>query len=638
MMRWRQRGLRFNLSLGISLILLAILGVSFVVAAGYIRNQLWLRETQAASNLNAMAATLLEDAMMVGRKDQIQQAIEALGTSVGGQIDSIAIYDDDAILTAFATGFPGGRNIQRQSVDVGVNDPSCWGCHQLAPQDRPSLIVVELEGKQVVRNVVPLYNEPRCQTCHGTGQAVLGDSIVDIEMDQYKRAVTTVILGLGSGITITIGLVIFALYQLLQRVVLRPLEGLVDVTQSVVQGDLRQEVDIVAEDEVGKLGIAFNTMTRQLRELVTNLESRVQERTMDLEQRTAYLEASAEISRRAAIVLDPNVLIQQIVDLIKEQFGLYYVGLFLVDKNQEWAVLRAGTGKEGAAMLASQHRLKIGEGMIGWCISNAQARIAQDEGEDAVRFNNPFLPETHTEGAIPMRSRGRVLGALTVQSRMAAAFNQDTITVFQTMADQIATALDNAQLFAESQAALKAQRRAYGELTRQGWQNLLQARPDLVAFVSQQSAIQPVPQTWSPDMVTASQNGQIVRSDDKTIAIPIVLRDQVLGVVRLRKNESDGKWTDEEIGLMDTLVDQLESALETARLYEDTQKAAARERLVTEISSKIRASNDPQEMLQTAVLELRTALQAHRAQIVFNPPSSTLQADDDVPEFKPILE
>lgn len=637
MMRWRQRGLRFNLSLGISLILLVILGVSFMIAARYIRNQLWLRETQAASNLNAMASTLLEDAMMVGRKDQIQQAIEALGKSVGGQIDSIAIYDDNAILTAFATGFPGGRAIQRQSVEVDISDPTCWECHQLPPDERPSLVVVELEGKQVVRNVVPLYNEPRCQTCHGTGQSILGDSIVDIEMDQYKQAVTTVTLGLGFGITIAIGLVIYALYQLLQRVVINPLEGLVDVTQSVVQGDLRQEVEIVAQDEVGKLGMAFNSMTRQLREMVTNLETRVQERTMDLEQRTAYLEASAEISRRATTVLDPNVLIQQIVDLIKEQFGLYYVGLFLVDQNQEWAILSAGTGAEGTAMLASQHRLKIGEGMIGWCISNAQARIAQDVGEDAVRFNNPFLPETRTEGAIPLRSRGRVLGALTVQSRMAAAFNRDTITVFQTMADQIATALDNAQLFAESQSALEAERRAYGELTRDAWQKLLQARPDLGVIVSQHSAIQAVPQSWSPEMVAASQDGQIVRADDKTIAIPIVLRDQVLGVVRLRKNDSNGKWTEEEIGLMDTLVDQLESALESARLFEDSQKQAARERLVTEITSKIRATNDPQEMLQTAVFELRQALQAHRAQIVINPPSNTPPPDGDLPEFKPII-
>ncbi len=638
MMRWRQRGLRFNLSLGISLILLVILGVSFVVAARYIRDQLWLRETQTASNLNAMAATLIEDSMMVGRKDQIQQAIEELGQSVGGQIDSIAIYDDDAVLTAFATGFPGGRTIQRQSVEIDVTDPTCWECHQLPAEERPELVVVNLEGKQVVRNVVPLYNEPRCQTCHGTGLAVLGDSIVDIEMDQYKQTVNTVILGLGLGIVIAILLVIFTLYRLLQQVVIKPIEGLVDMTQSVVQGDLRQEVDILAEDEVGKLGMAFNAMTRQLREMVTNLETRVEERTMDLQQRTDYLEASAEISRRASTVLDPDSLIKQIVDLIKEQFGLYYVGLFLVDQTHQWAILTAGTGEEGKAMLANQHRLRINEGMIGWCISNAQARIAQDVGGDAVRFNNPFLPETRTEAAIPLRSRGRVLGALTVQSQLEAAFNRDTITVFQTMADQIATALDNAQLFSESRAALEAERRAYRELTRQAWQNLLQTRSDLGVLVSQQAAIQPVPKNWSPEMLAASQNGQIVQADDKTIVIPIVLRDQVLGVVRLQKNESDGKWTREEIGLMDTLVDQLESALESARLFEGTQKQAARERLVTEITSKIRATNDPQEMLQTAVLELKQALQAHRAQIVFNPPSHDHPPDDDVPEFKPIIE
>lgn len=456
------------------------------------------------------------------------------------------------------------------------------------------MATINLEGLEVIRNVVPLYNEPRCQTCHGTGQTVLGDSIVDIQLDQYQQAVTTVTIGLGFGIALSITVVAYVLLLLVRRIVLSPLDDMVDITEAVVQGDLEQAVQPKSSDEVGKLGTAFNSMTRQLRGLIGSLEQRVHERTRDLKLRTDYLEASAEVSQAAATVLDPDVLIQQIVDLIQERFGLYYVGLFLVGQNNEWAILRAGTGDAGIIMLESGHRLKVGDGMIGWCIANAQARIASDVGDDAVRFDNPNLPETRSECALPMRSRGQVIGALTVQSKEPVAFNQDTITVLQTMADQVAIALENAQLYVESQNALEAERRAYGILNQDAWQEVLRSRDHIGVLASSDFGIQPPSKDWTPEMVEASQNGELVRPDDRTIAIPIILRDQILGVVRLQKNEGETGWTDDEMELMDTLVDQLEVALESARLFSDTQRSAARERLVTEITTKIRSNVDPQ--------------------------------------------
>jgi len=615
---WKQRGLRFKLSLGISLTLLIILGISFWGAANYITAQLWQRETQTARNLNAITATLLEDAMMAGHKDNIQEAIETMGKSVGGHIDSIAVYDDQSVLTSFATGFPGGRAVSYESLAIEVSDPGCWDCHRFPPSERPAMTVVNVEGKDVIRNVVPLYNKQRCQTCHGTGQSVLGDSIVDLRLDQYQQAVTTVIAGLGLGIAAAIFLVGFVLFRLLRRIVLSPMGELINGTQAIVSGNLNHVVLLNTQDEVGQLSSAFNIMTERLRDLVSSLEQRVEERTRDLAQRTAYLEASAEVSQRASSVLDPRVLIQQIVDLIRDRFDLYYVGLFMVDEKREWANLVAGTGEAGQLMLQRNHRLKVGEGMIGWSIANSQARIAQDVGEDAVRFNNPHLPETRTEAALPLRSRGRVLGAISVQSLVPAAFNQDTITVLQTMSDQVATALDNAQLFAASQAALEAERRAYGELSREAWQEHLRSQKDLGIISSSVGELSLSPKEWTPEMKEAGKTGKIVKAGKGTIAVPIILRDQALGVVRLRKNEGEGDWSGEEIGLIETLVDQLELAVESARLYTDTQKMAARERLVTEITTKIRATTDPQVMLQTAITELRQALSVKQAQVILD--------------------
>ena len=198
------------------------------------------------------------------------------------------------------------------------------------------------------------------------------------------------------------------------------------------------------------------------------------------------------------------------------------------------------------------------------------------------------------------------------------------------MADQVAIALENAQLYRESQTALETERRAYGILSQEAWQELLRTRSLMGVLASSDLGIQPPSKQWTPDMIEASQIGEIVRPDEHTISIPIILRDQILGVVRLQKDEGETGWTDGEIELMDTLVDQLEVALENARLYSDIQRSAARERLVTEITTKIRTNVDPQSMLRTAIIELRQALQANRAQ-VFLPPLNrgSLPGDDN---------
>jgi GAF domain-containing protein len=372
-------------------------------------------------------------------------------------------------------------------------------------------------------------------------------------------------------------------------------------------GDLDAPLPPASGDEVGSLTTSFGDMAAQLSDLISTLEQRVADRTRDLEQRSAYLAAAAEVGRAAASILDMEALIQQVVDLIKNRFDLYYVGLFLVDEVGEWAGLRAGTGEAGRVMLARGHRINLGEGMIGWSIANAEARVALDVGEDAVRFVNPDLPDTRSEAALPLRSRGRVLGALTVQSSEEAAFDQDTIVVLQTMADQVAVALDNADLFTQGQAALEAERRAYGELSREAWAQMVRTRPDL-GYLCNPQGIHAVESQLRPEMVQASQAGQTVQADGPTVAIPIKVRDHVAGVVRLRKPDDTGEWTAEEVALMETLTDQLGVALESARLYQDTQRRAARERLTSQVTARMREVLDMETVLKTAVQEVRQAL------------------------------
>jgi GAF domain-containing protein/HAMP domain-containing protein len=395
---------------------------------------------------------------------------------------------------------------------------------------------------------------------------------------------------------------------------------LVDLTETATRiscGEMDLQAAAGGPVEVSSLAEAFNSMTTQLRQILGDLEKRVAERTLDLERQSAYLQASADVGRAATSILEIDRLIGQVVELIRERFSLYYVGLFLVDSAGEWAVLRAGTGAAGQAMLARGHRLKVGGGsMIGWSIANAQARVALEAGEDAVRLATAELPDTRSEAALPLRSRGRVLGAVTVQSSWPGAFDETVIAVLQAMADQVAVAIDNARLFAESQAAAETARRAYGEVSRRDWSELLGTRPHWGYRYANQS-VAPAEKTWRPEMLEAIQVGEMSESNTgkPTLAMPLRVRDHVVGALRFSKGEEGSKWTADEIVLIETLTEQLGVALESARLYQDTQRRAARERLVNEITARIRSSTTLEAVLNSAVREIGHLVEANYAAI-----------------------
>lgn len=202
------------------------------------------------------------------------------------------------------------------------------------------------------------------------------------------------------------------------------------------------------------------TARKSAEKKLTDANKNLARYTSVLERRSAQLKVAAEVSRAASEILDPTQLGQQVVDLVCERFRLYYAGLFLVDDTRQWAVLAAGSGLAGKEMLESGHKLEIGNtSMVGWCIANRQPRIALDVGEDAVRFNNPLLPDTRSELALPLVTRGQMIGALNIQSNQGSAFNKEEITTFQTMADQLANAILNARLYEQLQEELEERKK-----------------------------------------------------------------------------------------------------------------------------------------------------------------------------------
>jgi GAF domain-containing protein len=354
---------------------------------------------------------------------------------------------------------------------------------------------------------------------------------------------------------------------------------------------------------------ALTRSNRELRILQADLEKRVNERTLQLNKRAVQLQASSEVGRAVSSISNLHDLLDNVTTLISERFGYYHVGVFLVDRAGENAVLRASNSPGGRRMVENGHSLPVGSrSIVGYVTQHRDPRIAIDVGRDATFFNNPDLPQTRSEMALPLIAAGRLLGALDVQSSEPAAFTQDDVSVLQVLADQVAIAIENSNLFTEARAALEASRRAYGDLSREEWIKRLQGHKDVGYQFDDRGNIVPVESGWSKELIEARNADQPVRLDDMTLAMAFKISDLPLGVVKLKKQPGSRAWTEREISLIEAVIGNLGEALESARLYENTQKRAERERLTADISSSIRENLDVEAVLRTAVVQIRQAL------------------------------
>lgn len=608
---WRNRSIRFKVATGIGLIVLPLLaGIIFGISQ-FIQAELWRRETIAAENLNNIASTLVSDSMMAGHKETIQDTLINLGNNVGGQFDSIAIYDDQFLLTSFASGFPGGRKVDISNYQVDISDPTCWVCHQLPPEERPLMAVVSVDGQDILRSVVPLVNEPRCQTCHGSGLELLGDSIVDLRLDRYQQNTQTLIFGLSSSIAVFIVFLVFILIQFSQRVVINPLEEIVKVSRAMMLGDLNRQVVVQSKDEIGQLGTAFNDMSSQINNFVQTLEQRVAERTTELEESAKHLEKRAGqfesialLARTITSIQDAKTLLSKITELVSERFGFYHVGLFLLDESRKYAVLNAANSEGGQRMLARKHRLEVGQtGIVGFVTATGNPRIALDTGTDAVYFDNPDLPETRSEMALPLRIGRTIIGALDVQSTEANAFSEDDIETLSILADEVSIAIENARLFEESQRVLLDAQTAFGEFTQEAWRKLSKSRK-IIGYELSGTEIRPF-----------EQFGKTI--DSSSVEIPILLRDHVIGTINIVLPDNNG-MDEDEIDIAQALAERVGVAIESATLLEDSRRRATRESVIGDISAKLSATAEIERLMQVAVVELRDALGASEVNFKLN--------------------
>lgn len=438
------------------------------------------------------------------------------------------------------------------------------------------------------------------------------------EVARFTRNATWLGLFLSAGILVfTLTLALAAGNRLTQ-----PLLALTNAAAEIERGNLETRVETRASGELRRLAQAFNAMTNQLRETITSLEQRVQERTRALERRNEQLRAALEVGSAAVSVRDLESLLSRITHLISYRFGFYHVGIFLVDERGEFAVLRAANSPGGQRMLARGHKLRIGqEGIVGHVTATGEARIARNVGQDAVYFQNPDLPETRSEATLPLIAGKQIIGALDVQSTEEDAFQEEDLITLQVLADQIAIAIENARLLEESQKALEAARRAYGETTRASWRSLLKKKALGYTALSQGKIVPIAEGEYSPEYLQAIQTGETVLSEDKRILyLPITVLGIPIGVLKVKQKGKE-IWTEQKIATLSSLVGQMGTALESARLYEQLRDQARREAIIARITSRMRETLDIETVLQTAAQEIRRSLNLQEAEIRLHAPS-----------------
>jgi len=418
-------------------------------------------------------------------------------------------------------------------------------------------------------------------------------------MLQLSGALILVSLGASFGA----GLAVFA--------ILRPVTKLTNYVTEASRDNFNATFDDSGlRGELAVLSASIKNLVANAQTSIASLESQIADRTRETEHRNNLLKAVTDVGRAMTSFRNLSELLQQTTYLINEHFGYYHTGVFLLDEHKEYAVLSATNSEGGRRMLEKKHQLKVGEtGIVGYVAQNAKARIALDVGADAVYFDNPDLPGTRSEMALPLVVGGRVLGALDVQSTESQAFSEEDIATLQILAEQLAVAIQNANLFAETEKALESARMVYGEMSRVAWGKILRDQPR-VSFIATSPITEQIhSQDMEPNLAKAVETGDVVLGGDNlTICVPIKIRGQSIGAIRLKKSEIAEAWTQDETNLAIALSDQLSGALESARLYQESQRRAARESLVSDISTRINAVSHTDAIMRETALELGQAI------------------------------
>lgn len=377
-------------------------------------------------------------------------------------------------------------------------------------------------------------------------------------------------------------------------------------------------------------------------------------------RRALQLETVAEISREVSSSLIVDNLLRQAVNLVRERFNFYHAAVFLIDSSGEYAVIREATGEAGAQMKRAGHKLGVGsKSLVGRATLEKEALVVNDVSKDQNYYANPLLPETKAEACLPLKVGDRILGVLDVQSTRVYAFTSENIKILQILADQLAVAVVNSELFAEAQERLSQHRLLHHVTTAaassttieealnsavQGLQvtlggdqiailladkeqKTLEVRSS-IGYPNDESARLKIPfgvgiTGWvaahkQPQRVNdVTKDSRYISVNSKVrseLALPLIYRNEVLGVLNVESTRPNA-YTENDEEMLGTLAGSLAAIIAHSRLLEQYRQQVERERLLYEITSKIRRTTDPKKILAIAAEELSKATNARRTEI-----------------------
>ena len=380
--------------------------------------------------------------------------------------------------------------------------------------------------------------------------ALVRQSNVTVTKPLQQQTQTIVII--ASILLVLVSLASFAFSQILTS----PILNLTTVAQKIAAGDLNTRIEIRTQDEIGFLASTFNKMTDQLNDLIGSLEQRVAARTRNLE-------LAAEVGRSVSQVRALDVMLKDASELILKEFNLYYVQVYLADPSQTTLKLEAGTGTVGAQLVGRGHSLPLNTSSInGRAATEKRSVVISDTTKSATFRQNPLLPDTRGEMAVPLIVANKVVGVLDMQSIEPGVLNTEILPAFEALAGQLAVAIQNANLVAETEQARAQVESQARRLVREGWDKHMDAihKPEQLGFVFEHD------QVTSLTDVDESQ----LPEGGKAISAPIAVTGEALGslVVELA-DEASREQTNE---LVNVIARQVAQQIDNLRLLESAER------------------------------------------------------------------
>jgi GAF domain-containing protein/HAMP domain-containing protein len=414
----------------------------------------------------------------------------------------------------------------------------------------------------------------------GTRVGIVGvDIFADKVLEQEKAAVNQIVLIAGIALVVVIGIGLY-----LGNLYTKPVTNLSIVAHTIAAGDLSARAKIETTDEVGDLAEAFNTMTAKLESTLRGLEQRIAERTRNLQ-------LAAEVGRSVSQVRALDVMLTDAAELIRKQFDLYYVQVYLVNPSQTLMTLQAGTGTAGAELLQRKHSLPLNTNSInGRAAIEKKSVVIANTADSSTFMPNPLLPETRSEIAVPLMIGDKVIGVLNMQSAYGGALSADILPAFETLAGQIAIAVQNANYLAEIEKARAEVEEQARRLVRANYTEYMDTfhQSKEIGYLTDENKTIPL-----------TEEQQTSPAENALIA-PISITGEEIGSLMVElKGKSPIARTDE---FLTSVSRQVAQQIENLRLLDNA------ERYRTEAEEQTRQTKSALEQVEEQALQTQAAL------------------------------